>query len=117
MSPRRKRLPGAEPVFPLPTRPPRRWGAPLAVGLAAVLGLAAIVTCAAVLSSHELHRRDTMSDAVALGYVRTFMTEFTSPDPFHANDYADRILAHATGGFADQYRQNENEILVGIARS
>lgn len=58
-----------------------------------------------------------MNDAVALGYVRTFMTEFTSPDPFHANDYTDRILAQATGEFADQYRQNENEILIGVARS
>nr|WP_284228315.1 MULTISPECIES: hypothetical protein [unclassified Mycolicibacterium] len=45
------------------------------------------------------------------------MTDFTSPDPFHANDYADRILARATGAFAEQYRQNEDEIVVGIARS
>jgi Mce-associated membrane protein len=45
------------------------------------------------------------------------MTDFTSPDPLHANDYADRVLDQATGDFAKQYRQNENEILIGVARS
>lgn len=45
------------------------------------------------------------------------MIEFTSPDPFHANDYADRILNQATGDFAEQYRANENQILVSVARS
>ena len=45
------------------------------------------------------------------------MTDFTSPDPFHANDYVDRILARATGDFAEQYRKNENEVIIGIARS
>ncbi len=117
MSPRRKMQPGAEPLFAPPSRSPRRWGLPLAVMVAAVAAVTAIVVCAQVLSSHEMQRRTAINDAVALGYVRSFMTEFTSPDPFHANDYADRILAQATGGFAEQYRQNENEILIGIARS
>ena len=72
---------------------------------------------AVVLSSHEMQRRTTISDAVALSYVRSFMTDFTSPDPLHANDYADRVLDQATGDFAEQYRQNENEILIGVARS
>ncbi|TQR84323.1 mammalian cell entry protein [Mycobacterium hodleri] len=117
MSPRRKIDPEAQPAFPQPLRAPRRWGLPIAVTLAAAVAATAIVVCALVLSSHEDHHRATINDAVAVGYVRSFMTEFTSPDPFHANDYADRVLAQATGGFADQYRQNENEILIGIARS
>ncbi|OPX05342.1 mammalian cell entry protein [Mycobacterium sp. AT1] len=117
MSPRRKIDPDDVPCFPPPPRPARRWGAPLVVTVAALVAISAIATCAWVLSSHDVHRRATMTDAFAVDYVRTFMTEFTSPDPFHANDYADRILAQATGGFADQYRQNENEILIGIARS
>lgn len=45
------------------------------------------------------------------------MTEFTSVDPFHANDYVDRVLAHATGDFAKQYQDRENEILLQVARA
>ncbi|WP_454786289.1 mammalian cell entry protein [Mycobacterium antarcticum] len=100
-----------------PARPARRWRLPTAVTFAAAVAVIAIVLCGLVLSSHETRRRAGLYDAAALGYVRTFMTDFTSPDPFHANDYADRILARATGAFAEQYRQNEDEIVVGIARS
>lgn len=116
MSPRRK-IDSSAPPLHTATPSPRRWGLPLAATLAAAAAANAIVVCALVLSSHETQRRTTISDAVALDYVRSFMTDFTSPDPFHANDYADRILAQATGEFADQYRQNENEILIGVARS
>ena len=45
------------------------------------------------------------------------MTEFTSIDPFHANDYIDRILAQATGDFAKQYEDKANEILLQVARA
>jgi Mce-associated membrane protein len=118
VSPRRKFGPGAESIFsaPLP-RSPRRWGLPLAATLAATVASAAITVCALVLNSHELQRQTTIKDAAALSYVRSFMTEFTSPDPFHANDYTDRILAQATGDFAEQYRENHNEILTQMARS
>jgi Mce-associated membrane protein len=109
--------PGAELLLTPPPRSPRRWGLLLAVAFAAAAAVTAMVVCALVLSSHQMQRRTTISDAVALGYVRSFMTDFTSPDPFRANDYADRILGQATGDFAEQYRQNENEILIGVARS
>ena len=46
-----------------------------------------------------------------------FMADFTSIDPFHANDYVDRILAQATGDFAKQYHDKANEILLQIARA
>lgn len=95
----------------------RRWLLPLAAAVAAVLAAAAITVCTVVLVSHETQRRANIKEASALGYVRAFMTEFSSPDPFHANDYTDRILAQATGGFAEQYRENQNQILVGVARS
>jgi Mce-associated membrane protein len=114
MSPRRKVEPGAELLL---APPPRRWGLPLAVTFAAAAAITAMAVSAVVLSSHEVQRRTTINDAVALSYVRSFMTDFTSTDPLHANDYADRILAQATGDFAHQYRQNQNEILIGIARS
>jgi Mce-associated membrane protein len=114
MSPRRKVEAGAELLL---APPPRRWGLPLAVTFAAAAAITAMAVSAVVLSSHEMQRRTTISDAVALSFVRSFMTDFTSPDPLHANDYADRVLDQATGDFAEQYRQNENEILIGVARS
>jgi Mce-associated membrane protein len=85
--------------------------------LAAVVAAAAIIFCTQVLTLHEKHWRTTIEDVAALGFVRSFMTEFTSPDPFHANDYTDRILTHATGDFAEQYRANQNQILVQVART
>lgn len=119
MSPRRKIKDGGQDSFVCATqpRPPRRWGLPLAAMLAAAVTVAAITLCALVLITHEKQSRATIDDIAALDYVRSFMTEFTSPDPFHANDYADRILAQATGQFAEQYRQNQNAILVGVAQS
>lgn len=118
MSPRRKIEPDAEAlVAPAALRSTRRWGLPAIATMCSAVAVAAIVVCAAALNSHETLRRTTLHDALALGYVRSFMTEFTSPDPFHANEYADRILAQATGDFAEQYRRNENEILIGVARS
>ncbi|MGO9523362.1 mammalian cell entry protein [Mycobacterium sp.] len=116
MSPRRKFESGTEHLFSAPL-PPRRWGLALAATLAAAVAAAAITVCTLVLISHETQWRTTIKDATALGYVHSFMTEFTSPDPFHANDYTDRISAQATGEFAQQYRDNQNEVLVQVARS
>ncbi|MGB9305377.1 MAG: mammalian cell entry protein [Mycobacterium sp.] len=116
MSPRRKFEPGTEHLFS-PPLPPRRWGLALAATLAVAVAAAAITVCTLVLFLHQTQWRTTIKDAAALGYVHSFMTEFTSPDPFHANDYTDRILAQATGEFAQQYRDNQNEILVQVARS
>ncbi|AEV73549.1 hypothetical protein MycrhN_3007 [Mycolicibacterium rhodesiae NBB3] len=119
MSPRRKIKDSGQEPFVCATRPrpPRRWGLPLAAIIAAAVTVAAITLCALVLISHEKQSRATIKDVAALGYVRSFMTEFTSPDPFRANDYAERILAQVTGEFAEQYRQNQNAILVGVAQS
>ncbi len=118
MSPRRKYEPGERPYFRArPPAPPRRWGLTLVMTLAGMITAAAITQCAVTLNSHEAHRYEAMREADALSYVRSFMTEFTSPDPFHANDYTDRVLAQATGGFAEQYRQSQNGILVQVARA
>jgi len=116
LSPRRKFEPGAERLF---CPPPPRWrrALPLATALAAVLATAAITVCALVLISHQNLWRATVKDAAALSYVHSFMTEFASPDPYHANDYTDRILAQATGEFARQYRADRNEIAIQVARS
>ncbi|MEE6176934.1 mammalian cell entry protein [Mycobacterium sp. 050134] len=116
MSPRRRLDPGEAGLFCAP-RPRRRWGLRLTVTLSGAVAVTAMAVCAWVLLSHQSQRRASIKDVAALGYVHAFMTEFTSPDPFHANAYTDRILAQAAGQFAEQYRENENEILVQVARS
>ena len=82
-------------------KPPRRWGLPIIATVATLLIAAAITASTLMLISHETDRRATVKDAAALGYVREFMTAYTTLDPFHANDvHADRILAQGTGEFA-----------------
>jgi Mce-associated membrane protein len=94
----------------------RQWTLPLATTVAALVMVGAISACALMLISHESHRRVATKEAAALTYVSSFMTQFTSVDPFHANDYVDRVLAQATGDFAKQYQDKENEILVQVAK-
>jgi Mce-associated membrane protein len=93
------------------------WGLP-GVGIAASLVvIAAVVVTSLMLWSHESDHRAEVRDADVLGYVGQFMTEYTTLDPFHANDYADRIVAHATGEFAKGFKEKQNEILIQVARA
>lgn len=118
MSPRRKFQPGEEPLLVARAVPPLRpWGVPLASAVAAVLMAAAITMCTLMLISHERTERVASKDREVLGYVTGFMTEFTSIDPFHANDYVSRIQAQATGDFAKQFRDKQNDILLQVARA
>jgi Mce-associated membrane protein len=118
MSPRRKFQPGEEPLLAShPTTPRRRWAFPLATTIAAVLMAAAVTVSALILTSHESRERTASKERQVLSYVTGFMAEFTSIDPFHANDYVSRILAQATGDFAKQYREKANEILLQVARA
>jgi Mce-associated membrane protein len=120
MSPRRK-VDDADREFfsvqaPAPKQPVR-WGLPLTAALAFVLAAAAIAGSVFMLVGHESFRRTEVRDASALGYVRGFMTTYTSLDPFHANDYADKILAQGTGDFAKSFKEKLNEIVVQVARA
>jgi Mce-associated membrane protein len=118
MSPRRKFQPGEGSLLvanPVDAR--RRWGLPLATAVAAVLMAAAITVCTVMLISHQSAERKASKDREVLGYVNGFMAQFTSIDPYHANDYVNRILAQATGDFAKQYRDKANEILLQVARA
>ncbi len=130
MSPRRKFQPDEQPLLVTRTvqsqrglrwrprfrRPPRLTGLPLLTTVAAVLMAAAITVCALMLDSHLRSDSAAEKNRAVRSYVSWFMTEFTSVDPFHANDYMKRILAEATGDFAKQYNDKANEILIEIAR-
>lgn len=118
MSPRRKIGPGERPLLvgaPVPARRPRE--VPWVATVAAILMVLAITGCALVLVSHENRARAASKDREVIGYVSGFMTQFTSVDPFHANDYVTRILGQATGDFAKQFQQNANQILLQVARA
>jgi Mce-associated membrane protein len=105
----------AEPVA-APT-PPLRWGLTVTSIIAFVVAATAIAGSIFVSVNHESDRRTELRDASALGYVRGFMTTYTTLDPFHANDYTDRIFGQATGEFAKEFADKRNEILVQVART
>ncbi|MCI4673865.1 mammalian cell entry protein [Candidatus Mycolicibacterium alkanivorans] len=117
MSPRRKVEPGSKAVFGMPEPCPRRWVLPLVAGAAAVAILAATAVSALVLVKRETQRRDAVRDVAVLSFVRSFITQYTSPDPFHANDYANQVLAQGTGPFAKLYQDKMNEIVIQVAQA
>ncbi len=118
MSPRRRFQPGEGPLLVERAVPPRpSMVLPLIGALTAVLMAGAITVSALMLISHDSRQRAASKDREVLSYVSGFMTQFTSIDPFHANDYIDRVLAQATGEFAKQYQKNANQILLQIARA
>lgn len=103
--------------FRIEPRPPIRWGLPIVAMVAALLVAAALTAGTLMLIDHEQNRRAQTESAEALGYVRNFMTSYTSLDPFNANAYADRILAEGTGEFEQMFRDKLNEIVIQVARS
>jgi len=134
MSPRRQIPPGEEPLYieqlpkttlwsrlPSPPqgwwKPSRRWAVPSIVAAAVLLATGAVTTSSLVLAEHRSQHEVTMKQAVVLDFVKAFMTGFTTLDPFHANAYFDRVMANATGEFAKQYHDKQNEILIQIAKA
>jgi len=118
MSPRRKFQPGEEALLVAhPVQARRPWGLPLATAVAGLLMAAAVAVSALMFVSHESRDRAASKERDVLGYVTGLMAEFTSIDPYHANDYVARVLAQATGDFAKEYREKANEILLQVARA
>ena len=120
MSPRRKVDVNERDFFsstPVEPKKPLRWGLPLTAMLAFVLAAAAIAGSVFMLVGHESLKRTEDRAAAALFYVRGFMTEYTSLDPFHANDYADRIMVQGTGDFAKSFKEKLNDIVIQVARA
>jgi Mce-associated membrane protein len=117
VSPRRKVDADDRDFFDVVPKPPRRWGLPMIAAVATLLIVAAITASTLMLIGHEKDRRASVKDAAALSYVREFMTTYTTLDPFHANDYADRILTQGTGDFAKMFKDKQNEIMIQVARA
>jgi Mce-associated membrane protein len=117
MSPRRIVESDEPEFFVAPGERPRRWGLPLVAGLSAVVMAVVLGFAAFMMVEHESDQQTGIRDADALGYVRAFMTAYTTLDPFNANDYADRIRAQGTGEFAKMFTEKQNEIVVQVARA
>ncbi len=116
MSPRRKIE--APPVLSEPVaQPARSRGLSLVLAAAIALIVVAVGVSTMVLVTHEKNRRALDKNAAAINTVNSFMTLFTSLDPFHANDYADKVLAQATGKLAADYKKRINEVVVQVARA
>jgi Mce-associated membrane protein len=117
MSPRRKFAPGQDSLLIAQPIPPRRWALPLVATVASVAMAASIGLSTFMLVDNQSRDRAAERETQAVNYVKWFMTGFTSIDPFHANDYIERIMAQATGDFAKQYNDKANEILLQVARA
>jgi Mce-associated membrane protein len=117
MSPRRRLDADEQDFFAVLPKPPRRWGLPVVAALATLLIAAAISGSTLMLIQHVKDHKETVKAIEARDYVREFMTQYTTLDPFHANDYADRILAQGTGDFAKMFKDKQNEIMIQVARA
>ncbi len=115
MSPRRRA--DAPEFVDLPTRRPRSRMAVAGVAAAVVVLIAAVAVSATVLITHEQHRRAAVKDVQAIQYVRSFLTQFTTTDPFNANAYAEGVLGQATGKLAQEFKSRLNEVVIAVARS
>lgn len=100
-----------------PGSQPRRKGLRLVGAIAAVLILAALATSVVVFSGNQATRRTQINEAAVQDSVRTFITQYTSPDPFNANAYAEKVLALGTGNFAKMYSDRMNEVVLQVAQS
>jgi Mce-associated membrane protein len=117
MSPRRRIDPVERSYFAPLEKQPLRWGLPVTAIVSALVAAAAIAACIFMVVGHVSDHRTQVRDASALGKVRQFMTDYTTLDPFHANDYGDRIQAQGTGEFAQQFKEKYNGIVVQVARA
>ena len=117
MSPRRRIDPDAPDPLALPPGAARRRGLPGATALTGLVVACSIAAGTAVLVHHEITRRAQVREVAVLGAVRSFIVQYTSLDPFHANDYADKVLAKGTGEFAKMYSEKMNAIVIQVARA
>jgi len=121
MSPRRK-IDAAErfvagDYFKAVAAAPRRTVLAVIACVATVFVLLAIAASTYLLVQHEKDVASQAKAAAVLGYVEEFMKGFTAVDPFHANAYVEKIAGQASGGFAKQFKDKHDQILLQVARA
>ena len=117
MSPRRRIRDDQPAWFRKPAPVPRRRALPVVGAIAAVAIIAAVALTAVVFAKTQADRNRQIRDAAVLTSVRAFITQYTSPDPFNANAYADKVLAMGTGNFAKMYSDRMNEVVIQVAQA
>ena len=121
MSPRRKITPTEHAAAATVANRPGGWRSRSAEVLGALLVVLVVFSgmgaATVVAMNHRTVEHRAENDQRALSYVRWFLVEFTTLDPFHANDYVLRIQAQASGDFAKKFTEHQNEIALQVARA
>ncbi len=97
-------------------KPSRRRVKTVAV-VAAVAMIAALSVSVFVFANSLAAQRATIRNGAVIDFVRSFVTQYTSPDPFNANEYADKVLALGTGNFAKMYAEKMTEVVIQVAQA
>ena len=117
MSPRRRLDSERIESVPMPAERDRRRALTRTVAAAAAVVLAALSLSAFTFAHSQTERRAMVKQAAVLSFVRTFVSQYTSLDPFNANAYAERVEKLGTGEFAKMYKDKMNAIVVAVARA
>ena len=117
MSPRRRLDEGDRPPLRMPEPRPSRRRLSLVAAIAAVAMLGALSVSAFVFAKSITSQRADVRNAAVIDFVRSFVTQYSSPDPFNANAYAEKILALGTGNFATLYSDKMNEVVIQVAQA
>ena len=117
MSPRRRLGEGAWSSLRMPDPRPSRRRLRVVASIAAVSLLAAVSLSAFVFAKSLTAQRAAVRNAAVTDFVRSFVNQYTSPDPFNANAYADKILALGTGNFAKLYSDKMTQVVIEVARA
>jgi Mce-associated membrane protein len=117
MSPRRRFDEAEWSALRMPEPQPGRRRLAMVASIAAVAILAALSVSTFVFAKSITEQRATIRNAALIDFVRTFVTQYTSPDPFNANAYADKVLALGTGNFAKLYSDKMTEVVIQVAQA
>ena len=117
MSPRRRIEAGVDPALRLPTARPRNRLLSVVVPVAALAMVAALALSAFVFAKSITAQRASIRNAAVVDFVRSFITQYTSPDPFNANAYAENVLSLGTGNFAKLYSDKMNQVVIQVAQA
>lgn len=117
MSPRRRLDTAGIETVAMPAEGDRRRSLIRSITAAGVVVLAALALSVFTFVHSQTENRATVEQAAVLSFVRSFVSQYTSLDPFKANAYAERVEKLGTGEFAKMYKEKMNEIVVAVARA